>query len=1081
MKRTAAKDARRNVKKKKVSWFSIVIVTMMAVGVFLGMSAYRKSLCDTATEFYKKYNFRDVQLTASKGISQKEIDELEKLDVIKDIEGYFEVSAMHIFDNGKKNPISIVLLTEKVNVPKLTSGSLPEKENEIAISENYAKSKKLKIGDTIEIYDKTEVIKNKKFVITGIVIHPDFTATRHSDFAVAPECAFDKSKTNSYYSQAVIRLEYPDSLNILSAEYEKLVDKDTEIINDALASIAPDHDVEIKSSAQGQIDEKKADADKQIADAEKKIEDGQKEYDDKIADANKQISDAEKKIEDGQKEYDAKVADADSQIKAAEAKKDEAERTIPVLEKELSDAEEAYAEARKEADAKIAEIEAMIEAAKNKKDDDSGTEETDVIWGVIINMDGAGEYIPEVDFVIPEITIDPDKLDEAETELNKLKADYAEKTKQADELIEKGKEMLDSAKQQLEDGKALLAKKKKEFEDAKKKGADKLADARTQLDEKKKEFEEKKKEGADKLTDARTQLDEKKAEAEEKIKEAEDKVESLTPSSYLLMNRKDNHGYVDLYSMDSSMKSASLAFIAMFIIVGTLVCFSTIAIIIDEQKNLVGTMKSLGFFNGVIRSKYTYFGVSAVVIGILTGVGLSYALQFIMVKGLSGLNVFPDPALLLMPIYLVIISIAEIIVALAATFFACKGLLKQSAVTLMSGQSKLKRVAGKNRKNNENTEIKKSKKGTLYSKLIFRNMKTEIERVFISIIIISGSCAMIGIGFSMKFAFSDMLDIQLKEIEKYDLSVSYDSDDKKYDELKEVVESSGAEYIDFNMTYTVFKSKMRQEFAQLIVSDSDDFSDYYELTDHLDDNVQLKIPEDGVLIQSKMYDYDGLDTGDKITLYDNDLCTHEVDIKGVFLNRLGRVVIMSPKTYKELYGKDVTNNTLYINLKGADSNELRKKIMEIMPEASITTPKNREDNYNSFKLVYDLIVVIATFLALVMSIFVLSNLTNIFVNRRKEEVIVMRVNGFSTKQAIGYLRKETIATLVIGLALAVLYGTPLSSMIINMLDQPDTLLVREFNIYAWLIAIVFESIFAACINKFAFRKVKKLKVTDINS
>ena len=36
MKKTQRKDAIRNIWKKKVSWISIVIVTMLTVGVFMG-------------------------------------------------------------------------------------------------------------------------------------------------------------------------------------------------------------------------------------------------------------------------------------------------------------------------------------------------------------------------------------------------------------------------------------------------------------------------------------------------------------------------------------------------------------------------------------------------------------------------------------------------------------------------------------------------------------------------------------------------------------------------------------------------------------------------------------------------------------------------------------------------------------------------------------------------------------------------------------------------------------------------------------------------------------------------------------
>jgi hypothetical protein len=38
-----------------------------------------------------------------------------------------------------------------------------------------------------------------------------------------------------------------------------------------------------------------------------------------------------------------------------------------------------------------------------------------------------------------------------------------------------------------------------------------------------------------------------------------------------------------------------------------------------------------------------------------------------------------------------------------------------------------------------------------------------------------------------------------------------------------------------------------------------------------------------------------------------------------------------------------------------------------------------------------------------MSVFVLLNLVNIFVSRRKNELIIMEINGFNYRERIGYL------------------------------------------------------------------------------
>jgi ABC-type antimicrobial peptide transport system permease subunit len=124
-------------------------------------------------------------------------------------------------------------------------------------------------------------------------------------------------------------------------------------------------------------------------------------------------------------------------------------------------------------------------------------------------------------------------------------------------------------------------------------------------------------------------------------------------------------------------------------------------------------------------------------------------------------------------------------------------------------------------------------------------------------------------------------------------------------------------------------------------------------------------------------------------------------------------------------------------------------------------------------------VVVITGMAILISFMILTNLSNIFLNRRKTELSVMRVNGFSVKQAKGYLRRETIITTAAGLALGVILGALLTPPVMTILQQTDMELVKSFHTAAWVMAVVIETIFAVIINSLVFSKVKKLNLRDI--
>ena len=106
-------------------------------------------------------------------------------------------------------------------------------------------------------------------------------------------------------------------------------------------------------------------------------------------------------------------------------------------------------------------------------------------------------------------------------------------------------------------------------------------------------------------------------------------------------------------------------------------------------------------------------------------------------------------------------------------------------------------------------------------------------------------------------------------------------------------------------------------------------------------------------------------------------------------------------------------------------------------------------------------------------------LANIFLNRKKTELTVMRINGFSIKQTKGYLARETVVTTAIGIVLGVLLGSVAAPLIIKKMEQPDLQFVRTFHPAAWVVAVALAVIFSVVINSLVFRKIKDLNLRDV--
>jgi ABC-type antimicrobial peptide transport system permease subunit len=243
----------------------------------------------------------------------------------------------------------------------------------------------------------------------------------------------------------------------------------------------------------------------------------------------------------------------------------------------------------------------------------------------------------------------------------------------------------------------------------------------------------------------------------------------------------------------------------------------------------------------------------------------------------------------------------------------------------------------------------------------------------------------------------------------------------------------------------------------------------------------IELPENGILIQKRMHESYGMDPGDSLTVLDSSLREHDAEIRGTFVNYVGRTIVTSQEAYRSIFGKDSDANCYFIKLNGADREKLEEELLAVSDNISFEANNEFRMEYEAGTIIYDILVFTTTGIAILISFMILTNLSNIFLNRRKTELSVMRVNGFSMKQGIGYLIRETLTTTLLGFVIAVGLGGTISLFLVRLIEQPDAMLDRRFMPLCWVAAILLEGLFAACINAFVFRKVRNIKVTDINN
>lgn len=122
----------------------------------------------TGINYFKKYNTADITILSDYGIDTSEQEQIQKANGRKNLE-YIYLKDVTI--ENQNDSIRIFSKPEAISLYELTSGELPNTENEIAISDAY--KNEYNIGDTIKFTEKaennTKTLKKHEFKIVGFV------------------------------------------------------------------------------------------------------------------------------------------------------------------------------------------------------------------------------------------------------------------------------------------------------------------------------------------------------------------------------------------------------------------------------------------------------------------------------------------------------------------------------------------------------------------------------------------------------------------------------------------------------------------------------------------------------------------------------------------------------------------------------------------------------------------------------------------------------------------------------------------------------------------------------------------------
>lgn len=556
------KDTFREIGKSKMRFLAILIIILLGVAFYVGISATGPDMLHTSDEYFSDLELMDYKVQSNYGLTEKDIDSLKEMDNLS-------VQSHYAYDFLLDDASSIRLYSldpekgQEINKYYLVEGRLPNKKGEIAIDHKRKLRENTQIGDIIQLDsgesagDPSEYLKTKTFEVVGFVNSPLFIEIESrgvasigsgtlNSFGVISEADY----TSDLFTEAYLVVDGSDDYPAYSDRYEDHLDNFYPKLEEKLEDLEKRRETTIKEEAQEEIDEGRTDieeAEKELADAESDLDDarieieegwtelneGQVELEKETEEARQEINENEEKLRTGKVELEnnkEELIQEKENLKERQKKLEEQEKellngieqiesSIPKIEKGI-----------KEINQNLPELETGIETVRENKQEleEQRKQIKEALELPEVNHEEIKSQIQAIESQItkrkeqdpvPEEEIQ--ELEEQKAELNQLlqipEVNHEELNKQLSQ-VETGLSELNQKEQELSSQLKNLTQQKQELE---KQLAD-LEEQLTNLERNKEELDNGKNqitEGLSQINQGLAQIDEKEQEIQEGFNE----------------------------------------------------------------------------------------------------------------------------------------------------------------------------------------------------------------------------------------------------------------------------------------------------------------------------------------------------------------------------------------------------------------------------------------------------------------------------------------------------------------------------------------------------------------------------------
>ena len=557
----------------------------------------------------------------------------------------------------------------------------------------------------------------------------------------------------------------------------------------------------------------------------------------------------------------------------------------------------------------------------------------------------------------------------------------------------------------------------------------------------------------------------------EELKESLDSGKILLNNASITYNTRLSdstyNGYLD---NTDSMTKISYVFPVVFYAVAILVSLVSMNRMVEDDRQLIGTFKSLGFNNRHILFKYLLFASLATLTGGIFGVGLGVVILPSLINNIYKL-------LYSIPFFNLTLNLGQSLIGLLISLICILGTtlytvfkeLKEKPASLLRPKTP---KAGR--------KILVERIPSLWKKIKFsnkvsiRNIFRYKKRVLVTIFGVAGCTALMLCGFGIRDSVLKIPSFQFEKVQTFDASIYINNcEEESLNEIlsrKEIKSYSKTTYLSGTLMDTSIN-------INVLGKNYEEFYHFYKISD----GTITSLNDDEIIITEKLATSLKLKEQDEITFQDSNNFTYTYKIGAVIENYVRHYIFMNETTYLNATGKKNDVNLVYASLIKMNEEEKTTFTSDLLKNdevLNVSYIQEQMDSINNMLQSLNSVVYILVILSMMLSFIVLYNLSSINIHERKREIATLKVLGFYPREVDNYINKETVILTIVGIALGLFGGYFLTNGVVSTIEISYVRFIHEINWYSYVFSSLLALTFTLIVNLITHFTLKRINMID---